>query len=69
MGFFAIPSAGVGFFFSAWIVMVFWGIIAPDVGVGTIGYTKAMLATIGLWLAMAPLLGAVAKRWRWSWGN
>lgn len=43
------------FFFSAWLAMIFWGMIAPDVGVATIGYPKAMLATIGLWLVVFPL--------------
>ncbi len=69
MGFFAIPAAGASFFFCAWIVMIFWGIVAPDVGVKTISYTRAMVVTIGLWLAVAPLMAAVAKRERgWkSW--
>lgn len=43
------------FFFAAWLAMVFWGMVAPDVGVPTIGYPKAMLATIGLWLVVFPL--------------
>jgi len=60
--FFAIPTAGGGFFFSAWLTMVFWGIIAPDLGLTTICYLKAMLVTIALWLAVAPLAGAVAGK-------
>lgn len=44
------------FFFSAWLLMVFWGMISPDVGVATVGYPKAMLATIGLWLVVFPLV-------------
>lgn len=43
------------FFFSAWLAMIFWGMVAPDVGVSTIGYPKAMIATIGLWLVVFPL--------------
>ncbi len=42
MGFFAIPAAGLGFFFSAWLTMIFWGIVAPDIGVAKISYTTAM---------------------------
>ena len=61
MGFFAIPSACAGFFLSSWILMVFWGIIAPDFDVKTIGYTMAMLITIGVWLVVAPLAAAIAK--------
>ena len=61
MGFFAIPSACAGFFLSSWILMIFWGIIAPDFDVKTIGYTMAMLITIGVWLVIAPLAAAIAK--------
>lgn len=43
------------FFFASWLAMIFWGMVAPDVGVATIGYPKAMLATIGLWLVLFPL--------------
>ncbi len=57
-----IPSAGASFFLSTWIVMLFWGIVAPDVGVGTIGYWRAALVTIGLWIAVAPLIGALSRR-------
>ena len=59
--FFAIPSAGGGFFFSVWLTMIFWGILAPDMGLATIGYAKSMLVTIALWLVVAPLVGAVAR--------
>lgn len=62
MGFFAIPAACAGFFLSSWILMIFWGIIAPDFGVETIGYPLAMLITIGAWLVIAPLAAAIAKK-------
>jgi len=62
LGFMAIPTAGAGFFFSAWLAMIFWGILGPDLGLGTIGYPKAMLVTIGLWLVVAPLVGAAARK-------
>lgn len=62
MGFFAIPTAAGGFFFSAWLTMIFWGIVAPDFGVKTIGYPLAMLITIGLWLVVAPLIGAAVRK-------
>ena len=61
MGIFLIPGAGVSFFFSAWLMMIFWGIVAPDLGIDTIGYTKAMLITIALWLVVAPLIAASLK--------
>ncbi|MBI3954049.1 MAG: hypothetical protein HY330_06005 [Chloroflexi bacterium] len=63
--FFAIPAAGAAFFFSAWLTMMFWGILAPDLGVPKISYTKAMVVTIALWLVLAPLAGAVARRKMW----
>ncbi len=61
-GFFAIPAAGAGFFLSAWLTMIFWGILAPDLGLETIGYVRSMLVTIALWLVVAPPAGAVAGR-------
>jgi len=64
----AIPSAGGAFFFSAWIVMIFWGILAPRIGVHTMSYKTALVATIGLWIAVAPLIAVVARRrMPWVW--
>jgi hypothetical protein len=42
--------------------MLLWGVIAPDFGIASISYVRAMLVTITLWLAVAPL--AVARRKR-----
>ncbi len=67
MGYFSIPTAAGGFFFSAWVLMIFWGIIAPDFGVETIGYKMAMLITIAIWLVVAPLAAAIAKKGFWKW--
>ncbi|MFQ5860394.1 MAG: hypothetical protein ACE5IG_02440, partial [Dehalococcoidia bacterium] len=60
--FFRIPAAGAGFFFSAWLAMLFWGIIGPELDLGTIDYPMAMLVTIALWLVLAPLIGATRRR-------
>jgi hypothetical protein len=60
MGYFRILGAIPGFFLSAFLLMVLWGVIAPDLGIVTISYIKAMLITITLWIAVAPL--AVARR-------
>ncbi len=57
----SIPAAGGGFFFSAWLTMIFWGIIAPDFGIATVGCVQAMLVTIAVWLVVAPMVGAVAR--------
>ncbi|MDP6494122.1 MAG: hypothetical protein QGI09_01570 [Dehalococcoidia bacterium] len=55
----AIPSAGISFFFSSWVVTVFWRIMADAVEVGTISYKGAMVVT------MAPLIAAIGlRRWR-----
>jgi hypothetical protein len=43
------------FFFASWLAMIFWGMVAPDLGLSTIGYPTAMLITIGLWLVVFPL--------------
>ena len=59
MGYFKILSAIPGFFLSSFFLMLLWGAIAPDFGIVAISYTKAMLITITLWLAVAPL--AVAR--------
>jgi hypothetical protein len=61
MGFSAIPAAGVLFFFSAWLTMIFWGIVAPKLGGPTISYPMAMLITIAVWLVVAPLAAAAAR--------
>ena len=58
----SIPAAGGSFFFSSWITMIFWGIMAPDVGVETISYVKAMVVTIGAWIMMAPAVAAISRR-------
>jgi hypothetical protein len=55
MGFFRILAAIPGFFLSSFILMVLWGAIAPDFGIATISYVKAMLITITIWLTVAPL--------------
>jgi hypothetical protein len=64
MGYFTILAAIPGFFLSAFFLMLFWGIIAPDFGLQTVNYSKAMLITIALWLAIAPLTAAGGKK-RW----
>lgn len=58
--FFKLLSAGPAFFFSAWLVMIFAGIVGQDVGIEPFGYLTALLVTIGLWLAIVPAAGAVA---------
>jgi hypothetical protein len=55
MGYFKIMAAIPGFFISSFFLMLLWGAIAPDFGIAAISYTKSMLITITLWLAVAPL--------------
>lgn len=59
--FFKVFAAGPVFFLSAWILMIFAGILAPDVGIRPFSYLTAMVATIGLWLVVAPVIGAIAR--------
>ena len=59
-----IPSAGASFFLSTWIVMLFWGIVAPDVGVETLGHWRAALVSLGLLFAVAPLIRALPAQAR-----
>lgn len=59
--FFRLMAAGPAFFLSAWVLMVFAGMVASDVGVHPFGYLTAMVATIGIWLCIAPAAGAIAR--------
>lgn len=59
--FFGLVAAGPTFFFSSWLVMIFAGITSSDVGIRPFGYLTAMLVTIGLWLAVAPAVGAILR--------
>jgi hypothetical protein len=59
--FFKIVAAGPAFFVSAWLLMIFAGITAADVGIRPFGYITSMIVTIGLWLTLAPAIGAIAR--------
>lgn len=59
--FFGILAAGPAFFLSAWLLMIFAGITASDVGIHPFGYLSSMVVTIGLWLVIAPAAGAIAR--------
>ena len=59
--FFKIVAAGPAFFVSAWLLMIFAGITGADVGVRPFGYVTSMIVTIGLWLTLAPAIGAIAR--------
>jgi hypothetical protein len=56
-----LASAGPLFFVSAWVLMVFAGVVQQDVGIHPFGYVTAMVVTIGLWLTLTPAIGAVAR--------
>jgi hypothetical protein len=62
MGYFRILTAIPGFFLSSFFLMLLWGAIAPDFGIASITYVKAVLITITLWLAVAPLAVVRGKR-------
>jgi len=55
-------AAVPGFFLSSFILMLLWGVIAPDLGIDKIGYPMAMLITVTLWLAVAPLAAAAGRK-------
>ena len=59
--FFRLISAGPLFFVSAWLLMIFAGIVHSDVGIRPFGYITSMVVTIGLWLAIAPAATAVSQ--------
>ncbi|MBC8276429.1 MAG: hypothetical protein H8E40_15870 [Chloroflexi bacterium] len=62
MGYFTILAAIPGFFLSAFFFMLLWGVIAPKIGLVSISYTLSMLMTVTLWLAVAPLAAAAARK-------
>ncbi|HZD74037.1 MAG TPA: hypothetical protein VE776_09175 [Actinomycetota bacterium] len=59
--FFGLLTAGPAFFLSAWLLMVFAGIVGTDVSIRPFGYGTSMVVTIGLWLTLAPAIGAIAR--------
>ena len=59
--FFGIIAAGPAFFVSSWLLMLFAGITASDVGIRPFGYITSLVVTIGLWLVVAPAAGAIAR--------
>ena len=59
--FFRLVAAGPFFFVSAWLLMIFAGIVATDVGIRPFGYLTAMVVTVALWLTLAPAVGAIAS--------
>ncbi len=56
-----LVAAGPLFFVSAWLLMLFAGATSTDLGIRPFGYLTSMVATIGLWLVIAPAIGAVAR--------
>lgn len=59
--FFKLVAAGPLFFVSAWLLMIFAGIVGTDVGIHPFGYVTSMVVTIGLWLTLAPAIGAAGR--------
>ncbi len=59
--FFRVLAAGPFFFVSAWLLMIFAGIVSTDVGIRPFGYVTSMVVTIGLWLVLAPAIGAIRR--------
>jgi hypothetical protein len=68
MGYFKILSAIPGFFLSSLFLMLLWDPIATRLGIGMdINYVTAMLINITLWIAVAPLATASAKKRFFDW--
>jgi hypothetical protein len=61
-GYFTMLAAIPGFFLSSFIFMLLWGVIAPNLGIDKIDYVMAMLITVTLWLAVAPLAAAAGRK-------
>ena len=65
MGYFTMLAAVPGFFLSSLFLMLLWGVIAPKLGWQSIDYPLAMLITITLWIAVAPLAAAAGRKRGW----
>jgi hypothetical protein len=63
-GILGILAAGPAFFVSAWVLMLFAGIVTTDVGIRPFGYVTSMVVTIALWLTLAPLISAISRMGR-----
>ena len=50
------------FFLSAWLLMLFAGSLASDVGTRPFGYVTSMVCTIAIWLTIAPAAAAIAGK-------
>ena len=59
--FFGLLAAGPSFFLSSWVLMLFVGGFAGEVGMRPISYLTAMVVTIALWLTLAPAIGAITR--------
>jgi hypothetical protein len=59
--YFGILAAGPFFFVSAWVLMLFAGANAVEIGIRPFGYITSMVVTIALWLTLAPAVGAIAR--------
>ncbi len=53
--FFGLAAAGPSFFLSAWLLMIFAGIVGKDAGIRPFGYVTSMVVTV------APAIGAIAR--------
>lgn len=62
--FFGLLAAGPFFFVSSWVLMLFAGGFAGDIGIKPFGYLTSMVVTIALWLTLAPAVGAIARTGR-----
>jgi hypothetical protein len=63
MGYFRILAAIPGFFLSSFFLMLLSEVVATKLGYTVdIDYVTAMLMNITLWLAVAPLAAASARR-------
>jgi len=65
MGYFTMLAAIPGFFLSSLFFMLLWGVIAPKLGLSDINYSMAMLITVTLWIAVAPLAAAAGRKRHW----
>ncbi|HJM53329.1 MAG TPA: hypothetical protein QGI07_04815 [Dehalococcoidia bacterium] len=57
----ALPAAGVGLFFSAFILKIGLGSVSGDLGINDFGYLTSMYITLVLWVVIAPAVSVMVR--------
>lgn len=59
-----VIRVAVLFFLASWVAMVFWGMVAAEAGMVAISYYAAVLAMVGLWLVILPVVVVALRMYK-----